>query len=161
MAHEFADLHDRAGRMEAKGVIRSALQWKNARRFFHGRLVRRMAEERVRDDFKSADGSLPFDAVTAELQTLAGAEFDDDKAFTAWMAVRPHQDRPLTELSTHTPPSLLPCVLKGETGVFCFQNGRDISLLTYPITLLQLLGLPHRRSQRSLISLSKHTHGLV
>jgi len=86
VAHEFADLHDRAGRMEAKGVIRSALQWKNARRFFHGRLVRRMAEERVRDDFKSADGSLPFDAVTAELQTLAGAEFDDDKAFTAWMA---------------------------------------------------------------------------
>lgn len=28
IAHEFADLHDRAGRMKAKGVISDALEWK-------------------------------------------------------------------------------------------------------------------------------------
>ena len=68
MAHEFADLHDRAGRMEAKGVIRKALEWKNSRRFFHGRLVRRLTEERIRNQFKVADSALDMDAITAELQ---------------------------------------------------------------------------------------------
>lgn len=44
VAHEFADLHDRAGRMEAKGVIRKALEWKNSRKYFHSRLMRRLQE---------------------------------------------------------------------------------------------------------------------
>jgi acetyl-CoA carboxylase/biotin carboxylase 1 len=47
IAIQFADLHDRAGRMEAKGVIRQALQWKNARRFFYWRLRRRLNEEYI------------------------------------------------------------------------------------------------------------------
>lgn len=41
---QFADLHDRAGRMKAKGTIREALQWRNARRFFYWRLRRRLNE---------------------------------------------------------------------------------------------------------------------
>ena len=45
IALQFADLHDRAGRMEAKGTIRMPLQWKNARRFFFWRLRRRVNEE--------------------------------------------------------------------------------------------------------------------
>ncbi|KAF2790753.1 hypothetical protein K505DRAFT_250517 [Melanomma pulvis-pyrius CBS 109.77] len=44
---QFADLHDRAGRMEAKGVIRHALRWQNARRFFYWRLRRRLNEEYI------------------------------------------------------------------------------------------------------------------
>lgn len=44
---QYADLHDRAGRMEAKGTIRMPLQWKNARRFFYWRLRRRLNEESV------------------------------------------------------------------------------------------------------------------
>ncbi|MCJ1313429.1 acetyl-coenzyme-A carboxylase [Agyrium rufum] len=44
---QYADLHDRAGRMEAKGVIRMPLQWKNARRFFYWRLRRRLNEESI------------------------------------------------------------------------------------------------------------------
>ena len=44
---QFADLHDRAGRMEAKGTIRHPLQWKNARRFFYWRLRRRLNEESI------------------------------------------------------------------------------------------------------------------
>ena len=42
---QFADLHDRAGRMKAKNTIRHPLQWKNARRFFYWRLRRRLNEE--------------------------------------------------------------------------------------------------------------------
>ena len=42
---QFADLHDRAGRMQAKKTIRHPLQWKNARRFFYWRLRRRLNEE--------------------------------------------------------------------------------------------------------------------
>ena len=42
---QFADLHDRAGRMQAKDTIRHPLQWKNARRFFYWRLRRRLNEE--------------------------------------------------------------------------------------------------------------------
>ncbi|KAI5299578.1 rab guanine nucleotide exchange factor S2, partial [Ascosphaera pollenicola] len=45
IALQFADLHDRAGRMEAKGVIRQALLWKNSRRFFYWRLRRRLNED--------------------------------------------------------------------------------------------------------------------
>jgi acetyl-CoA carboxylase / biotin carboxylase 1 len=44
---QFADLHDRAGRMKAKGVIREALEWKNARRFFYWRVRRRLNEEYI------------------------------------------------------------------------------------------------------------------
>ncbi|AAS50436.1 AAR071Wp [Eremothecium gossypii ATCC 10895] len=42
---QFAGLHDKAGRMLAKGVIRKELQWVNARRFFFWRLRRRLNEE--------------------------------------------------------------------------------------------------------------------
>jgi len=47
IAIQFADLHDRAGRMKAKGVIRQALKWQNARRFFYWRLRRRLNEEYI------------------------------------------------------------------------------------------------------------------
>ncbi|KAI2465313.1 acetyl-CoA carboxylase [Annulohypoxylon bovei var. microspora] len=44
---QFADLHDRAGRMKAKGTIREALEWKNTRRFFYWRVRRRLNEEHI------------------------------------------------------------------------------------------------------------------
>lgn len=44
---QFADLHDRAGRMLAKGVIRMPLKWPQARRFFYWRLRRRVTEEHI------------------------------------------------------------------------------------------------------------------
>ncbi|RJE25161.1 acetyl-CoA carboxylase [Aspergillus sclerotialis] len=47
IALQFADLHDRAGRMQAKGTIRQPLTWKNARRFFYWRLRRRLSEEQI------------------------------------------------------------------------------------------------------------------
>lgn len=42
---QYADLHDRAGRMKAKGVIREVLEWREARRFFYWRVRRRLNEE--------------------------------------------------------------------------------------------------------------------
>jgi acetyl-CoA carboxylase/biotin carboxylase 1 len=47
VALQFADLHDRAGRMQAKNTIRQALTWKNARRFFYWRVRRRISEEYI------------------------------------------------------------------------------------------------------------------
>jgi acetyl-CoA carboxylase/biotin carboxylase 1 len=47
IALQYSDLHDRAGRMKAKGVIRLPLQWAQARRFFYWRLRRRLNEEYV------------------------------------------------------------------------------------------------------------------
>lgn len=47
IALQFADLHDRAGRMQAKDTIRRPLTWKNARRFFYWRLRRRLSEELI------------------------------------------------------------------------------------------------------------------
>lgn len=42
---QFADLHDRVGRMSAKGTIRKALTWRESRRFFFWRIRRRLNEE--------------------------------------------------------------------------------------------------------------------
>lgn len=52
---QFADLHDRAGRMKAKGVIRQSLQWQHARRFFYWRLRRRLNEELFLKKMATAD----------------------------------------------------------------------------------------------------------
>ncbi|KAF8540812.1 acetyl-CoA carboxylase [Trichophaea hybrida] len=52
---QFADLHDRAGRMQAKGVIRQPLQWQHARRFFYWRLRRRLNEELFLKKMATAD----------------------------------------------------------------------------------------------------------
>lgn len=47
VAHEFADLHDRSGRMKAKGVVRDILEWKSSREYFFWRVKRRLAENEV------------------------------------------------------------------------------------------------------------------
>ncbi|CDW53052.1 CPSase L D2 and Carboxyl trans and Biotin lipoyl and Biotin carb C and CPSase L chain and ACC central domain containing protein [Trichuris trichiura] len=47
VAVHFADLHDRAGRMQEKNVITGVVEWKKARRKFYWRLRRRLAEETV------------------------------------------------------------------------------------------------------------------
>jgi len=52
---QFADLHDRTGRMMAKGTIRKPLQWQNARRFFYWRLRRRLNEEMFLRKMEKAD----------------------------------------------------------------------------------------------------------
>ncbi|CAM9461200.1 unnamed protein product, partial [Phaeothamnion confervicola] len=84
IAHEFADLHDRAGRMKAKGVIRDIVEWQSARGYFYWRLRRRLAESEVRKQFKAADPSMSFADVTATMRALCPADWEDDKAVLAW-----------------------------------------------------------------------------
>ncbi|KAH8197052.1 hypothetical protein TruAng_008803 [Truncatella angustata] len=55
---QFADLHDRAGRMKAKGVIRQEIEWKSARRFFYWRVRRRLNEEYILKRMAAASATL-------------------------------------------------------------------------------------------------------
>ncbi|KAJ1656041.1 acetyl-coenzyme-A carboxylase [Dispira simplex] len=48
IAVQFAELHDTPARMKAKGVIQDILDWKDSRRFFYWRALRRVQEEHAR-----------------------------------------------------------------------------------------------------------------
>ncbi len=87
---QFADLHDRAGRMKAKDTIRSALSWKNARRFFYWRLRRRLNEESLLKKMSQASTRDPV-ARASSLQrlqawtTVPAPEFEnDDRKVATW-----------------------------------------------------------------------------
>ncbi|RKO91753.1 acetyl-CoA carboxylase [Blyttiomyces helicus] len=54
-AVHFADLHDRAGRMQAKGVVRRVVAWRGARRYFYWRLLARISEDSVVAAIRAAD----------------------------------------------------------------------------------------------------------
>lgn len=67
---QFADLHDRAGRMKAKGAIRDILEWKNARRFFYWRVRRRLNEEYILRRMATVTATSPT-ATTPSIQARA------------------------------------------------------------------------------------------
>ena len=88
IALQFADLHDRAGRMKAKNTIRQPLQWKNARRFFYWRLRRRLNEESILKKMAAASVRGPMPRTTS-LQNLkawtALEDFDNnDRNVAMW-----------------------------------------------------------------------------
>merc|ERR1719230_1810167 len=58
ISHEFADLHDRPGRMKAKGVIRDVVPWARAREYFFWRVRRRLMQDALVSELKAADASL-------------------------------------------------------------------------------------------------------
>jgi len=78
IACEFADLHDRAGRMEAKGVIRKGLEWRRAREFFFFRVRRRLLEQSAINRLQAADSSLS--AADAKKVVASWMPEEDDKA---------------------------------------------------------------------------------
>jgi acetyl-CoA carboxylase/biotin carboxylase 1 len=67
---QFADLHDRAGRMKAKGVIRDSLKFREARRFFYWRVRRRLNEEYILKRM-AATSKNPMASRARHLETLA------------------------------------------------------------------------------------------
>ncbi|KAI2617262.1 acetyl-CoA carboxylase [Hypomontagnella submonticulosa] len=82
---QFADLHDRAGRMKAKGTIREILEWKNTRRFFYWRVRRRLNEEHILKRMAAA-------AVSAKATDLNSAEATESRKhhlrlLAAWSGV--------------------------------------------------------------------------
>lgn len=90
IALQFADLHDRAGRMQAKDTIRQPLQWKNARRFFYWRLRRRLNEESVLKKMAAAGAKTPGASRERSLETLRAwtgiADYErDDRAVATWL----------------------------------------------------------------------------
>lgn len=84
---QFADLHDRSGRMLAKGVIRKELEWSEARRFFFWRVRRRLNEEylikRITDQIP---GSTRLEK-SARLNSFYPASLDvqNDKDVALWI----------------------------------------------------------------------------
>ncbi|QSZ31849.1 hypothetical protein DSL72_001418 [Monilinia vaccinii-corymbosi] len=86
---QFADLHDRAGRMKAKNVIRESLKWREARRFFYWRVRRRVNEEYILKRMLSANSKSPTGTRSENLRKLAawtaipGFE-TDDRSVAMW-----------------------------------------------------------------------------
>ena len=85
---QFADLHDRAGRMQAKGTIRQPLRWQEVRRFFYWRLRRRLNEEYLIKKMAatSSRGPIPRARSLETLEAWCGVPgFEtDDRAVATW-----------------------------------------------------------------------------
>mmetsp|Transcript_92515 Transcript_92515/g.239542 ORF Transcript_92515/g.239542 Transcript_92515/m.239542 type:complete len:2286 (-) Transcript_92515:182-7039(-) len=58
VACEFADLHDRTGRMKATGCIREGLEWASAREFFYWRVRCRVLEQQLMKEVMTADSTM-------------------------------------------------------------------------------------------------------
>ncbi len=86
VAHEFADLHDRAGRMKAKGVIRDVVTWKRSRSYFFWRARRRIAEDGLVRQLQAVDAHIGVKEARDKIAALATAGvYGDDKAFVHWV----------------------------------------------------------------------------
>ena len=85
---QFADLHDRAGRMQAKNTIRHPLQWKNARRFFYWRVRRRLNEESLIKKMANTSTKDPKSRANSLRSLRAWTGIDDfehdDRAVATW-----------------------------------------------------------------------------
>lgn len=77
IAHEFADLHDRSGRMKAKGCITDELEWADSRTFFYWRIQRRQAEDAIKDKLIEASrGRLAYADAGERLTAIIQGESD-------------------------------------------------------------------------------------
>jgi len=83
VAHEFADLHDRSGRMKAKGVVRDVLEWKKSREYLYWRVKRRLAEQELVKDLTKVGTA--HEVATAQVAKILGEDYDSDQAFLAKM----------------------------------------------------------------------------
>ncbi|GAA5920490.1 hypothetical protein JCM1841_003513 [Sporobolomyces salmonicolor] len=84
VALQLADLHDRAGRMKAKGTIRDSLVWTESRRYFYQRLRRRLLEEDALKRLAAADPSLSRqDRLAIINEALAGVDLENDALTSA------------------------------------------------------------------------------
>jgi acetyl-CoA carboxylase / biotin carboxylase 1 len=84
-ATEFADLHDKTGRMKAKGVIKDAVPWERSREFFYWRATRRMVEDDIIGRICLADSSMSREDAMSMLQSMYGGNYSDNKAVTTFL----------------------------------------------------------------------------
>ncbi|OAA55536.1 acetyl-carboxylase [Niveomyces insectorum RCEF 264] len=87
LAIQFADLHDRAGRMKAKGTIRDVLVWRHARRFFYWRVRRRLNEEYILRKMASVTVSHNLTANRVSIDHAAQTRARHLQLLEAWSAV--------------------------------------------------------------------------
>lgn len=80
----YSDLHDRTGRMEAKGCARAA-EWSEARRYFYWRLRRRLNEAHMLNKLANSHPVLtPAERVDV-LSQLVEADPESDQAVATWI----------------------------------------------------------------------------
>ena len=85
VAVEFADLHDRAGRMKAKGVIRDVVAWEGARSYFYARAARRLAVDAVAKAMVASGGAATLADAAATVEATVQADWADDGAVLDWL----------------------------------------------------------------------------
>lgn len=86
-ATEFADLHDRTGRMKAKGVIKEAVPWNRSREFFFYLAQRRILVDDFIASIKKADDTITSKAAEQLLVDMIGdSTYDDNKAVIDYFA---------------------------------------------------------------------------
>ncbi|KAJ3333308.1 acetyl-coenzyme-A carboxylase [Blyttiomyces sp. JEL0837] len=74
LAIHLADLHDKPGRMLAKGAIEHVVPWREARKFFYWRLLRRISEDSIIREIQTADKNVTR---TEAISMLAGWFVED------------------------------------------------------------------------------------
>jgi acetyl-CoA carboxylase/biotin carboxylase 1 len=79
-ATEFADLHDKTGRMKAKGVIKEAVPWARSREYFFYLAKRRIAQDNYVSQLKAADSSLDTNGALDILKGMCSADWEDNNA---------------------------------------------------------------------------------
>jgi len=79
-ATEFADLHDKTGRMKAKGVIKDAVPWAESRTYFFYLAKRRIAQDNYVKQLRAADSSLDNNAALDILKGMCSADWEDNAA---------------------------------------------------------------------------------
>lgn len=77
VAVAYADLHDKTGRMSATGVIRSAVSWKESRRYFYQRLRRRLVEEQSVAAIRAVESKWTADQARAHLESVLECGLED------------------------------------------------------------------------------------
>lgn len=80
----YSDLHDRAGRMEAKGCARAA-EWTEARRYFYWRLRRRINEAHMLNKLATSHPILSPAERADVLSQLVEADSASDQAVALWI----------------------------------------------------------------------------
>nr|ASA45565.1 acetyl CoA carboxylase 1a [Amphidinium carterae] len=80
IAAEFADLHDRTGRMEAVGVIRKGLEWRTSRKFFYDRVRRRLLEKDLVNQLMAADSSMSEEDAASTVASWMPSDNDEEVA---------------------------------------------------------------------------------
>jgi len=87
-ATEFCDLHDKTGRMKAKGVIREAVPWETSREFFYWRAKRRISEDSFLESMLHANPMLPKHEALDAIKGMFDGDWNDNKAVARFFEKR-------------------------------------------------------------------------